>query len=200
MYINCAQMTRLKVVLPVRNDDESTSALQLHQLLLLRWFICFISVLSAIFSSLFFCFFFIIICNVPRNPTPGMLINRPNGSDVYRGVPKDYTGDVSFGAVHKHSKQIFRPNLWLLPGCFRQSVTPKNFLAVLRGDSARAEGKVIQRWVDRVQPSGNPSPWVQEEVWDTFALFVSTAAPTITCLCTSLTTVRLVFWHFPTTM
>lgn len=30
-----------------------------------------------------------------RNPTPGILINRPNGSDVYKGVPKDYTRDVS---------------------------------------------------------------------------------------------------------
>uniref|UniRef100_A0AAQ5YKS8 legumain n=1 Tax=Amphiprion ocellaris TaxID=80972 RepID=A0AAQ5YKS8_AMPOC len=29
------------------------------------------------------------------NPTPGVVINRPNGSDVYAGVPKDYTGDVS---------------------------------------------------------------------------------------------------------
>ena len=29
-----------------------------------------------------------------RNPTPGIVINRPNGSDVYHGVPKDYTGEV----------------------------------------------------------------------------------------------------------
>lgn len=32
---------------------------------------------------------------VPRNPTPGQIINRPNGSDVYKGVLKDYIGDVS---------------------------------------------------------------------------------------------------------
>ncbi|CAG13252.1 unnamed protein product [Tetraodon nigroviridis] len=51
------------------------------------------------------------------NPTPGKLINRPSGSDVYKGVPKDYTGD---------------------------DVTPENFLAVLKGDSANAKGKVIQ--------------------------------------------------------
>uniref|UniRef100_H2U0P5 Legumain n=1 Tax=Takifugu rubripes TaxID=31033 RepID=H2U0P5_TAKRU len=50
------------------------------------------------------------------NPTPGILINRPNGSDVYRGVPKDYTGD---------------------------NVTPQKFLAVLKGDKAKAKGKVI---------------------------------------------------------
>ncbi|PNI97619.1 LGMN isoform 18, partial [Pan troglodytes] len=39
-------------------------------------------------------------------PTPGIVINRPNGTDVYQGVPKDYTGE---------------------------DVTPQNFLAVLRG-------------------------------------------------------------------
>lgn len=33
--------------------------------------------------------------SVPRNPTPGIVINRPNGTDVYKGVPKDYTGAVS---------------------------------------------------------------------------------------------------------
>ncbi|XP_070697983.1 legumain [Pempheris klunzingeri] len=48
-----------------------------------------------------------------ENPTPGILINRPNGTDVYKGVPKDYTGD---------------------------DVTPENFLAVLKGDSANVKG------------------------------------------------------------
>ncbi|XP_076013538.1 legumain [Genypterus blacodes] len=47
------------------------------------------------------------------NPTPGIVINRPNGSDVYKGVPKDYTGD---------------------------DVTPENFLAVLKGDSSKTKG------------------------------------------------------------
>uniref|UniRef100_A0A3B4B8G7 Legumain n=1 Tax=Periophthalmus magnuspinnatus TaxID=409849 RepID=A0A3B4B8G7_9GOBI len=47
------------------------------------------------------------------NPTPGEIINRPNGTDVYKGVPKDYTGE---------------------------DVTPKNFLAVLKGDSASVKG------------------------------------------------------------
>uniref|UniRef100_A0A673BY58 Legumain n=1 Tax=Sphaeramia orbicularis TaxID=375764 RepID=A0A673BY58_9TELE len=49
----------------------------------------------------------------PDNPTPGIVINRPNGSDVYHGVPKDYIGD---------------------------DVTPENFLAVLKGDSAQVKG------------------------------------------------------------
>uniref|UniRef100_A0A667ZRP0 Legumain n=1 Tax=Myripristis murdjan TaxID=586833 RepID=A0A667ZRP0_9TELE len=48
-----------------------------------------------------------------ENPTPGILINRPNGSDVYKGVPKDYTGE---------------------------EVNPENFLAVLRGDSSAVKG------------------------------------------------------------
>uniref|UniRef100_A0A3Q1FDT2 Legumain n=1 Tax=Acanthochromis polyacanthus TaxID=80966 RepID=A0A3Q1FDT2_9TELE len=47
------------------------------------------------------------------NPTPGEVINRPGGSDVYKGVPKDYTGDA---------------------------VTPANFLAVLKGDSSQVKG------------------------------------------------------------
>ncbi|XP_030627659.1 legumain [Chanos chanos] len=47
------------------------------------------------------------------NPTPGVIINRPNGTDVYKGVVKDYTGD---------------------------DVTPANFLAVLKGDSASVKG------------------------------------------------------------
>ncbi|XP_050982897.1 legumain [Labeo rohita] len=49
----------------------------------------------------------------PNNPTPGVIINRPNGSDVYKGVLKDYIGD---------------------------DVTPQNFLAVLKGDAASVKG------------------------------------------------------------
>ncbi|KAG7029275.1 hypothetical protein SDJN02_07613 [Cucurbita argyrosperma subsp. argyrosperma] len=29
----------------------------------------------------------------PENPRPGVIINHPQGSDVYHGVPKDYTGE-----------------------------------------------------------------------------------------------------------
>lgn len=61
---------------------------------------------------------FFSIINVSRNPTPGILINRPNGSDVYKGVPKDYTGDVSFDTFHKHSNRFpaaFVTSDWLLP-------------------------------------------------------------------------------------
>ncbi|XP_012580116.1 PREDICTED: legumain isoform X1 [Condylura cristata] len=53
------------------------------------------------------------IANSEDNPTPGVVINRPNGSDVYAGVPKDYTGE---------------------------DVTPQNFLAVLRGDAEAVKG------------------------------------------------------------
>jgi hypothetical protein len=31
-----------------------------------------------------------------RNPTKGIIINHPNGKDVYKGVPHDYIGDVRF--------------------------------------------------------------------------------------------------------
>ncbi|XP_028994695.1 legumain [Betta splendens] len=48
-----------------------------------------------------------------QNPTPGVVINRPNGTDVYKGVPKDYIGE---------------------------DVTPENFLAVLKGDASKVKG------------------------------------------------------------
>ncbi|KAL3746847.1 hypothetical protein ACJRO7_015745 [Eucalyptus globulus] len=33
------------------------------------------------------------IANNEENPQPGIVINNPNGDDVYEGVPKDYTGE-----------------------------------------------------------------------------------------------------------
>nr|KAJ0200090.1 hypothetical protein LSAT_V11C600332910 [Lactuca sativa] len=53
------------------------------------------------------------IANDPSNPRPGTLINSPNGSDVYAGVPKDYTGE---------------------------SVTAANFYAVLLGNTTGVTG------------------------------------------------------------
>ncbi|KAK2089350.1 hypothetical protein P7K49_032016 [Saguinus oedipus] len=47
------------------------------------------------------------------DPTPGIVIDRPNGTDVYKGVPKDYTGE---------------------------DVTPQNVLAILRGDAEAVKG------------------------------------------------------------
>ncbi|GBN11912.1 Legumain [Araneus ventricosus] len=53
------------------------------------------------------------IANNEQNPTKGIVINHPKGKDVYKGVPKDYTGEA---------------------------VTPKNFLAVLKGDKKAVDG------------------------------------------------------------
>lgn len=50
-----------------------------------------------------------------QNPTKGTIINKPNGPDVYHGVPKDYTG---------------------------AKVTPTNFLNALKGTGTA--GKVLQ--------------------------------------------------------
>jgi len=55
------------------------------------------------------------------NTRKGQMYNEPNGPDVYEGVPKDYTN---------------------------KNITPKNFLAVLRGDAAAMQsvpgtGRVI---------------------------------------------------------
>ncbi|TRY64012.1 hypothetical protein TCAL_05577 [Tigriopus californicus] len=51
------------------------------------------------------------------NPTPGKIINRPNGTNVYTGVPRDYTEDDN---------------------------TPENFLSVLKGEKPTSgSGKVL---------------------------------------------------------
>ncbi|XP_014666763.1 PREDICTED: legumain-like [Priapulus caudatus] len=56
-----------------------------------------------------------------ENPTQGIIVNHINGSDVYRGVPKDYT---------------------------QEDVTPENFLKILQGDEdgmkGIGSGKVIK--------------------------------------------------------
>ncbi|XP_071730784.1 vacuolar-processing enzyme-like [Rutidosis leptorrhynchoides] len=60
------------------------------------------------------------IADNPSNPQPGVVINSPKGSDVYAGVPKDYTGE---------------------------SVTASNLFAVLLGNETRVKGgskKVIK--------------------------------------------------------
>ncbi|KAF8007651.1 hypothetical protein BT93_K1599 [Corymbia citriodora subsp. variegata] len=38
------------------------------------------------------------IANDENNPTKGIIINKPNGPDVYSGVPKDYTGAATTAA------------------------------------------------------------------------------------------------------
>jgi len=61
------------------------------------------------------------IANNQQNPTKGQIINHPNGSDVYKGVPKDYVG---------------------------KDVTPQNFINILTGNKDAMKnigsGKVIQ--------------------------------------------------------
>ncbi|XP_049863688.1 legumain-like [Schistocerca gregaria] len=61
------------------------------------------------------------VANSSENPWKGVLINEPNGTNVYEGVKKDYTGD---------------------------DVTPENFLKVLTGDAEGMKGigtgRVIQ--------------------------------------------------------
>ncbi|KAK8788853.1 hypothetical protein V5799_021374 [Amblyomma americanum] len=57
------------------------------------------------------------IANNTENPTPGVIINHPEGPNVYQGVAKDYTGDL---------------------------VTPENFLKILQGEEVDGgSGKVI---------------------------------------------------------
>lgn len=56
------------------------------------------------------------IANNSENPYPGQVFNHPDGQDVYAGVKIDYRGS---------------------------EVTPENFLAVLKGDSAATGGKPV---------------------------------------------------------
>jgi len=53
------------------------------------------------------------IADSPDNPRPGVIINHPDGGDVYAGVPKDYTG---------------------------KNVNVNNFLAVLLGNKSAVTG------------------------------------------------------------
>jgi legumain len=53
------------------------------------------------------------IAHNPENPRPGVIINHPQGGDVYAGVPKDYTG---------------------------KEVNVKNFFAVLLGNKTAVTG------------------------------------------------------------
>jgi legumain len=47
------------------------------------------------------------IATNPSNPTPGVIINQPNGPNVYAGVVKDYTGaDVTPENFIKVQKNI----------------------------------------------------------------------------------------------
>ena len=61
------------------------------------------------------------IAHNPANPDQGQIVNKPNGTNLYPGVPKDYTGE---------------------------SVTPKIFLSILQGDKdgveGRGSGKVLE--------------------------------------------------------
>ena len=53
------------------------------------------------------------IANNSENPFPGKLFNKPNGQDVYAGCNIDYKDS---------------------------SVTPENFLAIIKGDAASVKG------------------------------------------------------------
>ena len=50
----------------------------------------------------------------PANPDQGQIVNKPNGTNLYPGVPKDYTGE---------------------------SLTPQVFLSILEGDKMGVQGK-----------------------------------------------------------
>lgn len=102
--------------------------------------------------------------------------------------------------------------LWFLGGCFFSSAgcDPGKLPGCAEGrllESQRGLGKSVEEASDRIKQdmeewiSRRDETWYQknpvcrDNVYNS-ALFVLAAAPTITCLCTSQTTGRLVFWPF----
>ena len=74
-----------------------------------------------------------------RNPTKGVIINIPDGEDVYHGVKIDYSGHVSLKKRFNWIQCL--KYLYLL----EQDVTPENFLKVISGDTTSL-GKVVKRF------------------------------------------------------
>ncbi|CAG2123115.1 unnamed protein product, partial [Medioppia subpectinata] len=63
-------------------------------------------------------FYYDDIANSKQNPTKGIVVNSPNGTDVYKGVPKDRA-------------------------IIGKDITPERFLAVLKGDKQSAGDLVL---------------------------------------------------------
>lgn len=75
------------------------------------------------------------IANNPDNPRPGVIINHPNGGDVYAGVPKV----VNSSSYDRHHCQLKRAKL-KLQDYTGEDVNVKNFLGVLLGDKSAVTG------------------------------------------------------------
>lgn len=74
------------------------------------------------------------IANNKLNPRPGVIINRPDGDDVYGGVPK-----VNFLVNHSIYIYIYVMG-YLLQDYTGENVNSKNLFAVLRGDTNAVNG------------------------------------------------------------
>ena len=46
-----------------------------------------------------------------RNPNKGVIINKPNGTNVYSGVPKDYTKQVMY--MYAQDLSHFIIHIWV---------------------------------------------------------------------------------------
>lgn len=61
-------------------------------------------------------FMFDDIAHNPENPRPGQIINRPDGPDVYQGVPKVRFVDISIRLKVERSKCTVFGRGWMLGG------------------------------------------------------------------------------------
>ncbi|CAG2180354.1 unnamed protein product [Oppiella nova] len=74
----------------------------------------------------------------PMNPTPGVVINEVNGTDVYHNVPKDYTGD---------------------------DVDPQIFMSMLKGAmfTKLPSGCFEKPWLDDLANRNDPGETLQQQ-------------------------------------
>jgi len=79
------------------------------------------------------------------NPTPGVVVHTPNGSNVYTGVPNDYIGDHVTPEVFEIKSNYY---IILILNFLLLFKIKQNFLGVLKGE------KILQRNGRRVLNSG----------------------------------------------
>lgn len=80
------------------------------------------------------------IANNEENPRPGTIINRPEGGDVYAGVPKVFLCHYLLSFVGKWWDSISHSWSYSLQDYVGEEVTVDNFFAVLLGDKTALTG------------------------------------------------------------
>ncbi|KAH0990132.1 hypothetical protein GBA52_001615 [Prunus armeniaca] len=104
-----------------------------------------------------------------ENPRPGVIINSPHGDDVYKGVPKDYTGDDVTGGTGKVVDSGPNDHIFIYysdhggPGVLGMPTSPyiyaNDLIEVLKKKHAAGTYKSLKRVVGGLTcPGEYPSP------------------------------------------